>query len=320
METVMNDAVSKIAILQALGQLGQVEREANNKIITLLALNSTEPLDPEQKKLGAEPGAFVFRGSAQVYRKTFIALPLFEHIMFVEWPPEREKAAPLDHHFHKPVEATPADKGEWRMPNGNRIVRTRYLHLALVNDKGQVDFNDRWALALASTGLRFFDQEFASQYPMEITVDGLGTKGPIASCKWKFSSELHNDGRNSWIRVKYTKGSPYGSSAGTPPTWDELLRGAEIEAEMKSADAIGRGQAPEQIGATPPKGNSPLQGGAYIEAKAEATPAQRAKITITSGRAAYDPQYNPPAPPAIDAKARDGPGDPASAEFDDVTF
>jgi hypothetical protein len=299
------DAVSKLAVLRALGPLGKVEREAYNKVITLLALNSSEPLDPEQKKLGAVPGMFVFRGTAQVYRPSFIALPLYEHIQFVEWPPERDKVAPLNRYAVRPPEAVPGDRGEWRMPETDtRIVRTRYLYLALANTKGEIDFSDIWALAIYSTGLGFFDREFASQYPMSINIDGyVKDEAPIGCCKWKFVSELHSDGRNQWMRVKYIKGSKYGEKH--RPTWDELVRAAEIEAEMMAADALAHGQAAPQI-----------------EAKAAPTISvdarERGQATITSGRAAYNP--GPPKPPPVDENGGDGPGDPASAEYEDVGF
>jgi hypothetical protein len=280
----MND-VSKLAVLQALGSLGHVEREAHNNIITLLALNSTEPLDPEQQKLGAAPGKFMFRGSPQVYRSSFVALPLFEHILNVEWPPEREKVAPIDHHIALPRGAVPPGKnGEWLLENGNRAVRTRYLYLALANAKSEIDFTDQWALPIYSSGHGFFDREFASQYPMSIMVDGKEHfPAPIACCKWKFTSELHNGkgqgGKGqSWMRVKYNKGSVYGMPHG--PTWDELFRGAEIEAEMKRVDELERKQAAPAIEAKP------------------AAQITRGKMTIETGRKPM-PAYNPgpPAPP-----------------------
>jgi hypothetical protein len=311
----MNDAVSKLAVLQALGPLGEVEREAYNKVITLLQGNSPEVLE------GLAPiGAFGFRGKPVQYVKAFVAAPLFEHLMWVEWPPERSKGAPLANHVARPPEASPDANGDWRMPNQNRIVKTRYLYLALVNEKGQVDFTDRWALPLTSTGLGFFDSDFASAYPMTIAVEGKEVSGPIASCKWRFSSELHNDGRNKWYRVKYAKGSAYGSPNGL--TWDELLRGAEIEAEMKKADALARGTPAAQIeakaAAAIPAAQSAAQIGAAKAAAARAAIAS--KITITSGKAAYDP--GPPAPPPAPDEMGDGPGvkPPIDLEDEEIPY
>jgi hypothetical protein len=223
---IMDGSASRIAILQSLGKLGEVERERYNKVISLHQGNSPEVLGGI-----TQIGSFGFRGTPKPYVKSFVALPVFEHVMFVEWPPERSKGAPIANHVHRPAEARPDVGGDWRMPNGDRIVKTRYVYLALINEKGEVDFGNQWALALTSTGLGFFDQEFAPAYPMTIKVDGREVQGPMACCKWKFASELKNGERGSWYKVKYIKGSVFGEPNG--PTWDEMLRGAEIEAEMQ---------------------------------------------------------------------------------------
>jgi hypothetical protein len=168
--------------------------------------------------------------------------------------------------------------------------------------QGKVDFSDIRALPLTSSGLGFFDAEFASQYPMTISVDGTEIKGPLACCKFKLGSELHSNARGTWWKVKYIKGSTYGMPNG--PTWDEMMRGAELEADMRKADALARqqhgllprgggsGGAPEMIGATSPRNNDPLRGGAVLPWPREA------KTTISSGKmAAYDP--GPPPPPPL---------------------
>jgi hypothetical protein len=317
----MESGTSKIAMLQALGQLGDVERERFLKVITLLQANSPEAITGQD---GARAGMFVFRGTDKLYRESFIALPLYEHLMFVQWPAERAKGAPIANHIVRPGDAAPDEDGDWRLPNGDRVIKTRYLYLALVT-QGKVDFSDIWALALTSSGLGFFDAEFASQYPMTISVDGTEIKGPLACCKFKFGSELHSNARGTWWKVKYIKGSTYGMPNG--PTWDEMVRGAELEADMRNADALARqqhgllprgggnsGGGPERIGATSPRDNDPLRGGAVLPQPREG------RIAVTSGKmAAYDP--GPPEPPPIteDKMAgREEPEDPIDVGgFDD---
>jgi hypothetical protein len=279
------NTTSRIAMLQALGQLGEVERERFTKVISLLAANSPEAISGID---GAKAGMFAFKGETPPYRASFVGLPIFEHVMFVEWPPERSKGAPIANHVARPSQAQPDEEGDWRQPNGNRIVKTRYLYIAVANSKGQIDFANTRALALTSSGLGFFDSEFASAYPMTISVDGKDTRGPMSCCKWKFASELHANSRNQqWWRVKYLKGSLFGSPNG--PSWDEMFRGAELEAEMQAADKLARQQA----------GIIDAKPATQIEAKTSASAdAARAKMIITSGRAAYDP--GPPAPPPIE--------------------
>jgi hypothetical protein len=314
----MQNTTSKLAMLQALGPLGDVERERFSKVITQLQANSPEVITGQD---GATAGMFVFRDKIPPYRHSFIGLPIFEHIIFVEWPPERSKGAPIANHVFRPSLATPDDEGDWRMPNGDRIIKTRYLYNAIADEQGRIDFNDIRPLALASTGLGFFDKEFASAYPMAINVDGTEIKGPMGCCKWKYGHELHANTRGqAWQKTKYIKGSIYGTRNG--PTWDELMRAAELEAEMRKADAVARQQAgiidakphggpAEMIGATSPRNSSPLQGGA-------AEPAPRGKITVTTGKmAAYDP--GPPTPPLSAYENDNGPrGDPLDIGNDGV--
>jgi hypothetical protein len=311
----MNNGTSKIAMLQALGQLGDVERERFTKVITLLATNSPEAITGID---GAKAGMFAFKGETPPYRQFFVGLPIFEHVMFVEWPPERSKGAPIANHVGRPSQALPDEDGDWRMPNGDRIVKTRYLYVAVADSKGQIDFGNLRALALTSSGLGFFDSEFASQYPMTISVEGKEIQGPMSCCKWKFASELSrpNARGQQWWKVKYVKGSLYGSPKG--PTWDEMFRGAELEAEMQEADRLARQQAglidakptppAPQIEAKASPTMSAAQAGAARAAEA------RDKRIITSGRAAYDP--GPPAPPPAPEETGEGPGR-APIELDD---
>jgi hypothetical protein len=308
---------SRIAMLQALGQLGEVERERFTKVISLLAINSPEAITGID---GAKAGMFAFKGETPPYRASFIGLPIFEHVMFVEWPPERSKGAPLANHVARPSQAQPDEDGDWRMLNGNRIVKTRYLYIAVADSKGQIDFGNIRALALTSSGLGFFDSEFASQYPMTISIDGKETQGPMACCKWKFASELSKPNARSqtWMKVKYIKGSLFGSPNG--PTWDEMFRGAELEAEMQAADRLARQQAgiidakptppAPQIEAKAPPAVSVAQAGAAKAVEA------RAKMTVTTGKMTpYDP--GPPAPPPAPEETGEGPGEKAPIELND---
>jgi hypothetical protein len=290
----MNE-VSKLAVLQAIGAPTEAQREAYNKVIGLLQSNSPEA---QLGKDGASQGLFVFRGTAHVYRAHFVAVPVFEHLVFVEWPSERAAGAfPLATHPTQPREVAPDSDGDWRMPNGNRVVRTRYLYIALANAKGEIDFADLWALPITSTGFRYFDAEFASQYPMTIKVDG-----PMSCCKWRFSTELASNNRGSWFRIVYTKGSVFGLPNGPP--WDVMVRGAEIGAEMHKADALARQGAP-QIEVRPQSIVTPTLTAAEA-GKAAAAARAKGSQTVTSGRAAYDP--GPPKPPPAPDEAGDGPG------------
>jgi hypothetical protein len=286
--------------------LGTVQREAYSKVIGLLQSNSPEA---QLGKDGAKGGMFTFRGTENPYRASFIGVPVFEHVRYVEWPPERMAGAiPVENHSVKPADATPDASGDWRMPNDNRVVKTRYVYIALANAKGQLDFTDLWALPITSTGFKFFDQEFAAQFPVTITVDGKEIQGPMAAVKWKFSSELTSNARGSWFKIKYTMGSKFGQLRG--PTWDELVRGAEIEAEMKKADLLARGAQPAEIEAkanAPGVSAAPMSAARIGAAAATAATAARGKVEITSGRAACNP--SPPVPPPIDLEASEGPGE-----------
>jgi hypothetical protein len=287
------DGPSKLAMLQALGQLGDVERERYAKIISQLQANSPEAIVGAD---GAKAGMFVFRDKTPPYRHSFIGTPIFEHILFVEWPPQRSKGAPLANHVLRPSQATPDEDGDWRMPNGARIVKTRYLYIALADEKGRIDFNDIRPLALSSTALGFFDKEFASAYPMAIVVEGTEIQGPMGCCKWKFGHEQHTNIRGQiWEKVKYIKGSIYGTPNG--PTWDELMRAGELEAEMRKSDTLARRQA-GMIDAKRQGGPAEMIG---TRSAAEPWP-RKASITITTGKMApYSPV--PPEPPPVTEEA-----------------
>jgi hypothetical protein len=124
----------KLAALQALGAVGDVDRERFLKVISVLAVNSPEAITGKD---GAKAGMLTFRGETPPYRSFFVGLPIFEHMLFVEWPAERSKGAPIANHIVRPAQATPDVDGDFRMPNGNRIVKTRYLYVA-VADRGTV--------------------------------------------------------------------------------------------------------------------------------------------------------------------------------------
>jgi hypothetical protein len=127
---------------------------------------------------------------------------------------------------------------------------------------------------------------------MTIVVDGVETQGPLSSCNWRFGSKLHEGGRNSWWRFTYTQGSVYGAPNG--PSWDNVLRGAEFEAEMRRADALAR----ERAGLIEAKPAGPAIAGARGNGGGAAGligAASSGKTIITSGKAAYNP--GPPSPP-----------------------
>lgn len=290
----MQNTTSKLAMLQALGPLGDVEREQFKKVTTLTQGNT-----PAVEQGLVAPGLWQFPNTDRPFRESFIALPIFTHLMHVEWPPERARGqAPVFNHFVNPPEATPDIKGDWRMPNGNRVVKTRYLYVALINKRGQVDFNDQWAVALTSTALGFYDAEFAAHYPATITVDGEDVQGPMGSRKWKFGAEPYTNYRGqSWRKPVFTPGTLYGTGPGGL-SWDELMRVAELEAEMKRADALARSAKPAQI-----------------DAKTSPSPApwpSRGRTTIESGPqplpTSYDP--GPPEPPPPEANYEPDRGDP----------
>jgi hypothetical protein len=211
----MNAKVSTLALLKSLGPLGQVEREAYEKVITLLQGNSEKAITGVD---GAAPGMFGFRGTDRPWRKWFAGLPLFDHIAYVEWPPEREEGAPIAKYAIQPPEARPID-GALRMPESrNRIVKTRYLHLALIDPKGAVDFDDLWALTAYSTGHTFFDNEFAAKYPVSIKVEGETIQGPRCCRKWRFDSEPHGNTRGTWLKIN-TPRAPSTAKGQTARPW-----------------------------------------------------------------------------------------------------
>jgi hypothetical protein len=259
----METSVSKLAVLQALGTLGETERENYSRVIAVLQSNSD---DVVREITGAKPGRFVFRGTPQPYRSSFTGIPVGEDVVYVQWPPEHTKGAPIANHPFRPIKTRLDKGGDWRMPNNDRIVRTRRLYIAVADDKGVPDFANLWMLALSSTAVGFYDREFASAYPMKIVVDGVETQGPMASCKWTFSTEpTANDRGQPWRKIKYVQGPTYGEVGG--PTWDEVVRGAELEAEIRKASLVAKKQA----------------AAAELAATTQIETTSRGKIEITSG-------------------------------------
>lgn len=135
-----------------LGDLGYSERSEDSMIpiLAILQDNSAEVKKKHSKYIeGAEPGDLIIRSLGRVIKMGDNLPPLvlqpagFDHV-WVEWQGEPGEGAPVGQYpfEERPAEAVEQpdpqnpDRTVWRMPNGNRLVDTRYHYCNILSDDG----------------------------------------------------------------------------------------------------------------------------------------------------------------------------------------
>ena len=143
-----------LADIANLGDLGYSEKSEDSMIpiLAILQDNSAEVKKNHSKYIeGAEPGDLIIRSLARVIKMGDNLPPMvvqpagFDHV-WVEWQGEPGEGAPVGQFpfEDRPKEANEtadpqnADRTIWRMPNGNRLVDTRYHYANIIGDDGSL--------------------------------------------------------------------------------------------------------------------------------------------------------------------------------------
>ena len=141
-----------MAEISEMSDLGYSEKSEDSMIpiLAILQDNSAEVKKKHSKYIeGAEPGDMIIRSLSRVIKMGDNMPPIvlqpagFSHV-WVEWQGEAGEGAPVGQFAFdsRPTEAveTPdpqnPDRMMWRMPNGNRLVDTRYHYCNLIDDDG----------------------------------------------------------------------------------------------------------------------------------------------------------------------------------------
>lgn len=134
--------------LQGLASLGYSQKAEDSliPIVGILQDNSGEVKKKHDRYLeGAEPGMMIIRSLQKLYSGedgTFVFQPCgFQH-MWVEWNGEPGEGAPVSQYpfDDRPDDAREVDDPQnpdrkiWKMPNGNRLVDTRYHFGHIISD------------------------------------------------------------------------------------------------------------------------------------------------------------------------------------------
>lgn len=142
------DLMDEIGAEQGLGYSDRSE-DSMVPILGILQDNSAEVKTRHSKHIeGAAPGDLIIRSIGRVIKMgdgdpPVVVQPCgFDH-NWVEWAGEPGEGAPVANYSfdNRPADAVEKPKSdgegmEWRMPNGNRLVDTRYHYVNLIDDDG----------------------------------------------------------------------------------------------------------------------------------------------------------------------------------------
>lgn len=149
-----NYSADMLSAVEGMENLGYSEKSEDSMIpiLAILQDNSAEVKKKHSKHIeGAEAGDLIIRSIGRVIKMGDTKPPVvlqpagFDHV-WVEWQGEPGEGAPVAQYpfDDRPKEATEvadpqnADRTMWRMPNGNRLVDTRYHYCNLLDDDGSV--------------------------------------------------------------------------------------------------------------------------------------------------------------------------------------
>lgn len=242
------EVMSELAGLKGLGYSERIE-DSLVPILSILQDNSGEVKKKHDRYIeGAEPGDMIIRSRKRVLKGDvgMLFIPAgFQH-MWVEWNGEPGEGFPVRQYLFddKPDSAEEVDDPNnedrtiWRMPNGNRIVDTRYHYGYMVEPGG-----DPSQLVIPMSGTNHSVSRGWTSLMKELRVPGTSHKAPSWFHAYMLTTVFSQRGALSWY--KYSVNPVVDGWVG-----DAGLRGAGKElAESVSENKVQADIAAEAEGA-----------------------------------------------------------------------
>lgn len=198
-----------MAEIDDIGDLGYSEKSEDSMvpILAILQDNSAEVKKKHSKYIeGAEPGDLIIRSLGRVIKMGDNLPPIvvqpagFDHV-WVEWQGEPGEGAPVGQFAfeNKPSEAVETDDPQnpdrkmWRMPNGNRLVDTRYHYVNILFDDGGV-----MPAVIPMSGTNHTTSRSWTNQMKQHLVPGRSTKAPSFFRQYGIKTKFRQRGEQSW--------------------------------------------------------------------------------------------------------------------------
>lgn len=198
------DVMSELAGLSNLGYSDRIE-DSLVPILSILQDNSGEVKKKHDRYIeGAEPGKLIIRSRKRIYdgEQGVLFVPAgFQH-MWVEWNGEPGEGFPVRQYLFddKPEEATEVedpnneDRTLWRMPNGNRIVDTRYHYGHMI------DGDELVQLVIPMSGTNHSVSRGWTSLMKELKIPGTGQRAPSWVHAYALTTVFTQRGALSWYK------------------------------------------------------------------------------------------------------------------------
>ncbi len=204
--SVPSDILSDVADL---GDMGYSEKSDDSMvpILAILQDNSAEVKKKHSKYIdGAEPGDLIIRSLGRVIKMGDNMAPLvvqpagFDHV-WVEWQGEPGEGAPVGQYSFedRPAEATETDDPQnpdrkmWRMPNGNRLVDTRYHYANILSDEGGA-----MPVVIPMSGTNHTTSRSWTNQMKQHLMPGKSQKAPSFFRQYGIKTKFRQRGEQSW--------------------------------------------------------------------------------------------------------------------------
>lgn len=195
--------------------MGYSERSEDSMvpILGILQDNSAEVKTRHSKHIeGARPGDLIIRSIGRVIPMGDTDPPIsvqpcgFDH-QWVEWAGEPGEGAPVANYpfDDRPADAvekpkTDGEGMEWRMPNGNRLVDTRYHYVNLIDDDGS-----SMPLVIPMSGSNHTPSRQWTAQMKQFTVPGRpGVKAKSFMRAYGLRTAFNQRGSQSWYKYSIT--------------------------------------------------------------------------------------------------------------------
>lgn len=212
-EVTMGSFVVPTDMLDDIADMGDLgySTKSDDSLVPILAIlqdNSAEVKKKHSKYIeGAEPGDLIIRSLGRVIKmgdnlQPMIVQPAgFDHV-WVEWQGEPGEGAPVGQFAFEnmPKEAVEADDPQnpdrkmWRMPNGNRLVDTRYHYVNILSYDGST-----MAAVIPMSGTNHTTSRSWTAQMKQHLMPGRPAKAPSFFRKYGIKTKFRQRGEQSWF-------------------------------------------------------------------------------------------------------------------------
>lgn len=202
---VPSDIIDDVSAMDDLGY----SQKSDDSLVPILAIlqdNSAEVKKRHSKYIeGAEPGDLIIRSLGRLVKMGENAAPIvvqpagFDHV-WVEWQGEPGEGAPVGQYAFedRPRDAVETDDPQnperkmWRMPNGNRLVDTRYHYVNILTDTGPM------AVVIPMSGTNHTTSRSWTAQMKQYLMPGRSQKAPSFFRQYGIRTKFRQRGEQSW--------------------------------------------------------------------------------------------------------------------------